>query len=334
METIIPPLRPFKHLSGYTDRRWPGPFFSVPTDELTSCRLSVGRPIDELAKSIDSIGLLHALWVAQGPDGRAMVISGGRRLAALRLLGRRYVSCLAPSCEMVTMMLMVFTDNLSRGYNEAEKALAWNLAKNTLKESELESIKEMLNIPKQERLSALERAVELPENGLLALAAGRLDLDNITAFSHWSRAEISSALDLFDRTLPSRQNRKQWLEWLNDLRRIEAISVDYLLQDPQLSALGGPNGEKQVRDFLLRRRFPSLSELNDRRAQSLKALKLPSAIKLQLDPQLEDIETTIKLTFTDTADLKNLARKLLEMTDQQEFKSLFSNDDSCKSTTR
>jgi hypothetical protein len=268
---------------------------------------------------------MRPLWLALDGEGYPLVISGGRRLAALRALGKSEVPCLAPAnasrfSDSAFLVMAALTDNLGRGYNQAELALAWDLAKNEAPRESWKEIAKLLGFhPKSPKLSALESAARLPAAALEALAKGDLDPENAPPLLEFADSERQLVLNLFARVRPSRQNRRLWLEWLSDLRDFGAPSaapsgapkgpndLTKILAAPELQSLAGPSAEKAVRDYLKELRFPLLADLSRRRRQALKDLNLPEGLKLELDPEFEDVTASLRLTFSDAQKLGRLA---------------------------
>jgi hypothetical protein len=156
------------------------------------------------------------------------------------------------------------------------------------------------------------------------LAKGAFDPENALTLARWPSPSQEKALEIFAQLGPSKQNRRLWLDWLSDLR--EAHGEDYLTQilnAPELTDLKGPLAEKKARDWLLALRFPYLNQLTQLRMKALKALKLPDNFKLELDPDFEDVLTTIKLTFSDAQELKALATLALKLSDGDALENLW-----------
>ena len=221
--------------------------------------------------------------------------------------------------------MAALTDNLDRGLNPAELALAWDLAKKEAPEESWPDLAKLLGFhPKSPKLSALEKAAQLPESAMEALAKGALDPENAPTLMEWTEAERELALDLFARVRPSRQNRRLWLEWLSDLREAGTAGgpadpsggpgnpegsgdLTAILAAPELKDLAGPSAERAVRDYLRELRFPLLTGLSRQRRQTIKDLGLPEGLKLELDPDFEDVTACLKLTFSDAQELRELA---------------------------
>jgi hypothetical protein len=267
---------------------------------------------------------------------RPVVVSGGRRLAALRLLKAGPVAVWAPEAAepaglspSARILLASVTDDLERGFNPAELTQIWRLTREETPEEDRPAIARLLGFePRGRKALALERSALLPDRGLDMMALGRLDPENSLILAGWERPEIDQALDLFDRAWPSRQNRRLWLEWLDDLRRSEGpAALSGLLASPELAGLSGPGAEKAARDHIRALRFPRLTELGHRRREALKALDLPKGLKLGLDPDFEDVTATVSLTFSDAPELRRLATSAMELADQGTLDRLWALED-------
>ncbi|MGC9076296.1 MAG: ParB/RepB/Spo0J family partition protein [Conexivisphaera sp.] len=81
--------------------------------------------VEELASSIADKGLLHPL-VVRPKDGYYEVVAGNRRLAALRMLGRRKAPCLVVDMDDKSAYELALVENLQRrNLNPIEEAMAF-----------------------------------------------------------------------------------------------------------------------------------------------------------------------------------------------------------------
>ncbi|MGC9116002.1 MAG: ParB/RepB/Spo0J family partition protein [Conexivisphaera sp.] len=81
--------------------------------------------VEELAKSIAEKGLLHPL-IVRPKDDHYEVVAGNRRLAALKLLGRRKAPCIVIDMDDKTAYELALIENLQRkDLNPIEEALAF-----------------------------------------------------------------------------------------------------------------------------------------------------------------------------------------------------------------
>ena len=297
----------------------------APLDEMREALpFSFARPAEALAESIASLGLLRPLLVqSQGP--RLRLLAGNLRRRALRLLGRTSAPAvfLPPQAPALAMAL---ADNRERPVNPAETALVWRRLAETLGEGQAGKLAGFLGLDRSKKLRDLNfQAAALPPRGLGALADGRLDLAAAARLARWPAADQEAALDLFEALRPSQSNRRAWLDWLEDLGRREGRSPAGILADADFQALfadQGDRAEAKARELLFRRRHPELAELRQKRAEQLRALGLPPAARLALDPSFEDFNYRLTLTFTDLTDFQALAGLVGGLGLRPEFRAL------------
>ncbi len=81
--------------------------------------------VEELASSIAEKGLLHPL-IVRPKDGYYEVVAGNRRLAALKLLGRRKAPCLVVDMDDKSAYELALVENIQRkNLNPIEEAMAF-----------------------------------------------------------------------------------------------------------------------------------------------------------------------------------------------------------------
>jgi hypothetical protein len=222
------------------------------------------------------------------------------------------------------LLAVAFRDNFERGFNPAEAALAYALAKSLLVSSKLKEIFPLLDqSDSTKNRAALGAASTLPTEALEEMAQGRLDLENALILTEFSTSERNLILAFFAKVHPSRQNRRMWLEWLIDLKRIEDIDLDQFLTSGSLADISGPQAEKLAREIIFSRRFPQVYGLQSLRKNLAAKLNLSPNIELRLDPELEDTEMALKLTFNSPSEIETLAAELKKLTLKEEWTRLW-----------
>ena len=286
------------------------------------------RPgLDGLIDSIRRLGLLRPLLVWEG-EGGFRLLAGRRRLAALKSLGCFELPVLKLPADVPpeTALALGLADNLERGFNQAETALIWRFL--NCRGADLAiSLAPLLGLAPSPRLREwCLAAAELPPQGLAALAEGRLDLETGARLAAWPAEDLGPVLDLFEALAPSKQKKREWLNWLEDIGRREKIAPGRILAAPEVSealgaieARGRPAVENELRRLMWRRRHPQLAALTDEREARLRALALPAAARLELDPSLEDLEFTLRLTFAGPDDFRSLAELISALKTNSDF---------------
>lgn len=269
----------------------------------------------ELSDSIQRLGLLRPplVWVEKGVT---KLLAGRRRLAVVKSLGWTSLPVLRlpPGTAAAAALALGLADNLERGYDPAETALIWRFLQQRHQDAAL-SLAPLLGLAPSPRLRDwCLAAAELPPKGLEALAEGRLDLETGARLAAWPAEDLEPVLDLFAALSPSKQKKREWLNWLEDISRREKLAPGLILAAPEvaealstLESRGRPVVENELRRLLWRRRHPQLAQLTERREARLRALGLPPSVRLELDPSLEDLSFTLRLNFTSPEDFRPLA---------------------------
>lgn len=290
---------------------------------------------DDLEASIAALGLLRPL-LAWETGGGLKLLGGRRRLSALAGLGRAEAPAiiLPPEAPAERALALGLADNRDRELNAAEQALTWKFLTDRHPEAAA-GLAPLLGLGQSPKLRqwALASAA-LPRAGLAALAEGRLDLEIGARLAVWPPADQAAALALFEALTPSKQKKKQWLDWLEDISRRESLSPAAVLSSPELAdalALaprqGKPAAETEARRLVWKRRHPLLAALTGRREARLKALALPPSAKMELDPTLEDVRFTLNLTFTGAGEYRELTGLLQRLADSPDFLALLDDRD-------
>jgi hypothetical protein len=163
----------------------------------------------------------------------------------------------------------------------------------------------------------------LPEYFLDALAAEKLDLENVEAMSGWTQTEKNAIFTLFSRLSPSYQKRRLWIEYLNDLKLRDDIDIAQCLSQDLFSSLASPSQEQKGRDHLYKLRFPELSSYKTDRLERIKNLKFPPRARLDFKDNLEDNSASLNITFENPKELEKDLATLLEIVQSHNFYRMF-----------
>ncbi|MDL2260128.1 ParB N-terminal domain-containing protein [Deltaproteobacteria bacterium OttesenSCG-928-K17] len=292
--------------------------------------------LKELAAAIEAEGLRRPLWLWPDGPGAFKVAAGARRLKALKMLGRKEAPALIMPAGIPRgqALAAALADNSARGYNWAEVALIWKFL--TEKEPDLaDGLAEIIGLGSSPKLK--DRCLDvcrLPLPALEMVADGRLELEIAARLAGLAPADQRAALDLFTFLAPSRQKKKQWLDWLEDIARRESIGIADILDAAELKAIlseverkGRPAVEESARQFIWARRHPLLAELAQTRAEQLRRLNLPPSARLELDPSFEDLHFTFQLRFSTPEEYERLADLLAGLKNDPDFQKIMDDAD-------
>lgn len=292
---------------------------------------SYGRGVADLVESIRATGLLRPLLILEH-QGQPFLLAGGRRREALMSLGRSEAPALIlpTGFPLEKAMALGLADNQERGWNQAETALVWHFLCDELGPERAEPLSFFLGLGRSPKLRQWSlSAAGLSPEALTAMAEERLDLECGARLAHWSLSDREAALNLFEALLPSKQKKKQWLDWLEDVARREKISPAQILAaeeiveaQAQVARLGRPAAEEGARRYLWSRRHPALAEMVATRRERVRALGLPPAARLELDPTFEDLKFSLELTFSAPSDFAKLAEVVAGLVSSPDFQQL------------
>ena len=266
-----------------------------------------------------------------------LLLAGFRRLEALTALNIKAAPGLVFSADypLNRALELALADNLDRGWNAAEQALSWHFLSANLPNDEALRLAAYLGLDRSPKLRDwCLRAAGLPVAALEALADDRLDLECAARLADWEPASREALLHVFAELAPSKQKKKQWLDWLEDISRRENLTPAKILQTADFAAAlaevpkkGRPAVENTARQALWCRRYPLLAELTQRREEIVRTLNLPPEARLELDSTLEDLSFRLNLTFTDWASFGRLADLMGDLRQNQHFQALIEDAD-------
>jgi hypothetical protein len=157
---------------------------------------------------------------------------------------------------------------------------------------------------------AAAEAAGYPDIFVEALVQGQLDISNLAEMYGWSPAEKLELCRLFMRLRPSPEMRGQWVGQLSEIKDRDAVDLSKYLAE-EFSMFLSLKEEGAARDKLFSLRFPKLSDALQKRAELLKAVKLPEGVSFSMDPTLEEPSAAIRIDFTSTVHLRDQLTKLL-----------------------
>jgi ParB family chromosome partitioning protein len=312
----------------------------IPLDTIDSsdqtCRVSSFVDpdwIDALARSIERLGLLQAPWIIdRGPHRQ--IVSGFRRIAACRCLGRVGIVCrsLARETPNRTYVQLAVAENAwQRPLNLMEKARAFALLGKSFHESScLAEIANSLGlaenptmIEKLIRLTRLPTAVQIAvETGLLGLAMA-LRLGTLEA------QESKLILELFQAFHLGLNRQRELLELIREIAKRESISISQVLASDDLIAILNRSDQDRsarcvnLRQYLKKRRYPALTETETKFAQLERKLELGPRARMVPPPFFEGKTYQVNLKFDTLKELGAHCQMLEKITRHPDLKAFF-----------
>jgi hypothetical protein len=284
--------------------------------------MSYGFNLDSLRESISRVGLMNPPLVARNQQGSFDIVSGYRRILAMKALGESKTLC-----EDVTSVLPSpferfranFYENLAtRSFNDIEKALILHQLRGHLGAEEiLASFMPLLSLPSHEgTLKSYLELLDLEENIKKAIAQEEISIKTGKALVEM---EKDSRHTLFHWIFILKLNFNQQLkliEYVRDITIREELSIPKLLSDGSfLEILEGPRlntpqKAKAVLETLRVRRYPRLAEAQHAVEHAVSEIPMPPGASIQYDPYMEDPCYRLEIKFAYGKDLKITIEKL------------------------
>jgi ParB family chromosome partitioning protein len=287
------------------------------------------RPDDRLADSIEEVGLLHPpdLW----EEGRRLIIiSGARRLRALRRLGRRDTIARVFTAAEITPLdawSMNFSETLSlRSLNPAEACtVTRQLADLGVEEERIvaDYLPRLGLPPRRRTLRDCLSISALKDSVLDALAAGSVSL---TTAAFLASLETSERLAVFRflRTRPlTFSQQREWVRLLSDISRRDGVAIAALITSSVRSAARNPGHRGPAALQVLReKRYPELTIRRRSFRALVKKLRLPPKFQMDTHPFFERGELSFRFSVADSASLREALRRLEEIGRHPSFRRL------------
>ncbi len=288
---------------------------------------SAGPAPEALIASIRRAGVLNPPLVHRDRDGRLDVVTGFRRLRALRAMGRVACVCRDLSGRLdapLELLLLEIHDNLAtRPWSDADKALAViRLAAHVDREALLRSYMPLLGIGRREELLDACLSLENLEPPVWeALACGRLSLSSVQVLHSWSSENRLTAVHWIQTLNLSLNKQLQFIDFLYDLSEIEGRSVEGVLTSVSARTLleeGGSNAPQagaRLLEHLRRRRLPTVAAAERAFRRTVSSLGLPSGIRVHPPPGFEGPSFRLEIAFRNGRELRERVDGLSSISD-------------------
>ena len=290
----------------------PGPF-----------SMSYGFELAPLINSLQNVGLVNSPIVMEGEGGTILIITGYRRIAAFRAMGKESIGCRMCIQDMLApldALLINFYDNLAtREFNPVEKGMVLRrLADHLATDQLLDSYMNLLGL--SQRRATLENYIsfdrDLDESLKQALAGGTISESTATALLALPEENKNAVAALLSKVMFNMNQQKQLIELLIDNSRIAGISITEMIRTkPFLDILASSfmNRPQKARAFLalLRcRRFPRLSRAEEMFKKRVAKLQLPHEVRIQAPPYFESEYYRMEISFRNGQELKDMIDQL------------------------
>ena len=286
--------------------------------------MSFGFDLNPLILSIGKVGLLNSPILLASEESRKMVIiSGYRRIHALKRLGRHTFSCRvlqASTLDPLHCLLINLHENLStRRLNDVEKAMVLIGMENFVPaKTIIEQYLPVLELAPRNDIFLLYKKIvnELGETGKRALAEERLSLQAVKMLLDLDKTVRDEILKFFSNIMLNMNQQRQLIDFIVDISFIEKRSVANLLADPSIrememdTRMNPPQKAKALLTFFRKRRLPSVVNAESGFKKSVSGLGLPNGVKIAPPPFFEGPDYRMEISFRNGRQLAKIVQEL------------------------
>ena len=287
--------------------------------------MSYGFTLDSLILSIREIGLINPPIVVRGGEGRIDVVSGYRRILALKNIKIGEISCRDISdlglSPLQLLLLNLHENCVTREFNEVEKAMILaRLIQHIPREEVIHSYMPLLSLPSRESTLDLFLNMEGQSHIFkMALAKGEV---SVKAFEALQEVKSGFRSDLIESILNLRLTFSQQLKFIEltvDICTRDGIDIHQLFnQTPfveimENEKLNLPQKTKAIFGLLKSVRFPLLTRSEESFRRAVSELKLPDKTRISHSPFFEGSNYRLEVPFKNGRQLKdriNILNKL------------------------
>lgn len=302
-----------------------------------SYRITFAPRLEDLTRSIKTVGLVQPVIVRHTSEGTYQIVSGYKRVLVLKELGRQSVPALVsePSDMSPTQaFLMNLHDNaIARQLNVIERATALAKLQQFYSMNEEDLVKQFLPLmgddPSYKILHQLLTLDQLTEPMKHHVVMSDLALSSASRIAEFSASTQQALLGVLSHIRPSTNKLNELLTLIREIAARDGLSVEDILQRYQLLQIvadsATPTAAKAMalKKALHGVKFPQLSEKQKRLTELIQGLELPEAARLVADPYFEKQTFKLEYQFNQPEELNELVSKIQDAFDNQRWHQVF-----------
>lgn len=284
--------------------------------------MSYGFNLDVLCESIRKVGLINPPLVARNQEGSFDVVSGFRRILALKALGERNAFCHdvtnALASPLERLLAALYENLATRKFNDMEKAiLLHKLQAHVATEEILASFMPLLSLPSHEgTLKFYLKLLHLEESVQRAIGREEISIKVAKALVEMEKDSQQVLFQWINLLKYNFNQQFKFVEYVQDIRIRETLAAPELLSEESFlkvmenPRLNNPQKGRAVLETLRLRRFPRLAQAQEAVATAISEISMPPESSIHYDPYLEDPNYRLEIRFKNGKDLKKAIAKL------------------------
>lgn len=299
-------------------------------------RTSYFADLSGLKQSISAVGILNPPIVQSISDENFRIVSGWRRLMALRELDKNFceVFVLKDTSNDLRLLELVILENLSiREFNVMEKAI---IIKNLVTEFNLsdrkivENYLPLLKLGKNPKwLGWSQKLVDFPQCVQQTFANEMLSFDLIDFLEKINSEDREHFVNIINILKLGKNRQKELAMLLADLSRIKSCSLSKLFQEVELVKIIDheklTNSQKTAKlfEWLKNQRYPRYSEVEKKFEYVIRSLKIPTNSQIKHSPYFESDWYTLQFTFRNLDEFKKTVEFQNKINSEEQIGKLF-----------
>jgi len=286
-------------------------------DSLGPYCMSFGFDLNPLMQSIERVGLINPPLLKRDRQGSITIITGYRRIKALKSLKTKRAGCRVLSGDdilPIECLLLNLHDNLAiRKLNDVEKGMV--LARLIPWVNPLEILEYymlLLGLPSNKATlsSYLKLEEEMGFRAKESIAQGQLSLRNAITLLDMDSISRSSIIDLLSNIKLTVNQQRQLTDYTIDLAHIEGTSIPDVLDDESVkriisdTRMNNPQKGRALIHQLRKRRYPSVSKAEKEFKKKVSRLNLGEKVRIDHSPSFESPYYRLEVLFKDGPSLR------------------------------
>jgi len=302
-----------------------------------SYRITFAPRLDELKRSIRTVGLVQPVLLRHAQDGTYQIVSGYKRTLVMRELNRQSIPALVsePNDMSPTQaFLMNLHDNaVTRQLNIIEMSSALVKLQQFYSMNEDNLVKQFLPLmgqdPSYKILHQLLSLGQLTEPMKHHIVMTDLALSSAARIAEFSPATQQALLGVLAHIRPSTSKLNELLTLIREIAARDGLTVEDILQRYQLLQVVAdtttPATAKvaALKQALRGVKLPQLNQRQKRLAELIQGLELPNAARLVADPYFENQTFKLEYQFKQPEELNELVSRIQDAFEKQRWHQIF-----------
>lgn len=278
-----------------------------------------------LIKSIQQVGLLNSPLIREEGEGDLTIISGYRRILALKTLAYTSIPCRVMKKSEISplnaLLVNLYENLASRTLNEVEKGMVLGRLITYLPRTQV--IKEYMTLlglsSHQDTLDFYVKLDQDLENVVKEeVVKGNISLPSVRELLEMDKNSRLSICSLMKDIKFNLNQQRQLLEYLDDLSNISGKSIPSLLEDTEVQGitmserLNSPQKAKNLLRLLRARRFPTLVQAEQDFKRKISKLDLPDGVEINIPAFFEGPNYELRILFKEGEELREKLHQIYE----------------------